>query len=253
MGSRLLKLRSVSLGAHGRLAILEDVSTQHKAEEHRREFVANVSHELRTPITTILMNVEVLLDLNIEEKKFVKAIHRNSKRLSLLVNGLLDLSRIESGEMELSIQKYKLEPIVQQVVAALETNISNKNQTVRVNMDPDVRAIVDAQALEQVLTNLVSNAIKYTPDGTTIQIHSRMHDQEVVLEVEDDGVGIPLKHQERLFERFYRVDKGRSRDEGGTGLGLAIVRHLIEAMGGEVAVSSAEPNGTVFTIRLQAE
>ena len=150
------------------------------------------------------------------------------------------------------MQFYKFEPIVQHVVAALETNILKKNQTIQIDVSPDIRAVVDAQALEQVLTNLVSNAIKYTPNGTTIQIRSEIQDQEVVVEIEDNGTGIPLKHQERLFERFYRVDKGRSRDEGGTGLGLAIVRHLTEAMGGEVTVSSAVPNGTIFSVHLQA-
>ncbi len=233
----------------GALMVVRDITKLRNLERMRRDFVANISHELRTPITTIQMNIEALLDLELEADRFVNAIHRNSKRLSLLVNGLLDLSRIESGEMELSLQSYRLKPIVQQVLAALETNIINKQHKLQVDVSDDIRAVVDAQALEQVLTNLISNAIKYSPIETTIQVRAHFQDPEVIIEVEDNGLGISPKHRTRLFERFYRVDKGRSRDEGGTGLGLAIVRHLTEAMGGEVGVRSVEPNGSIFWIR----
>ena len=232
----------------GALLVVRDITKLRQLERMRRDFVANISHELRTPITTILMNMEVLTDEQ-GENPFVQAIHRNTKRLSLLVNGLLDLSRIEAGQMELSIQPYRLKPIALNVQSALHTRAGQKDQTIDLEIEEDLRVHVDAQAMEQVLSNLVSNACKYSLQGSQIVIRGYTQERDVLIEVEDNGLGIPEKHQSRLFERFYRIDKGRSRDEGGTGLGLAIVRHLVEAMGGEVGVRNASPQGAVFWVR----
>ena len=232
----------------GALLVVRDITKIRQLERMRRDFVANISHELRTPITTILMNMEVLIDEQ-GNNPFVQSIHRNTERLSLLVNALLDLSRIEAGQMELSIQPYLLQPIATNVQSALHTRAGHKEQTIEVEIDSSLEAHVDAQAIEQVLINLVSNACKYSQTGSSIVIRGYLMEKAIWLEVEDDGLGIPQKHQSRLFERFYRVDKGRARDEGGTGLGLAIVRHLVEAMGGEVGVRNAQPQGAVFWMR----
>ena len=232
----------------GALLVVRDITKIRQLERMRRDFVANISHELRTPITTILMNMEVLIGEQ-GENLFVQAIHRNTARLSLLVNGLLDLSRIESGQMELSIQPYRLKSIAHNVQSALHTRAGQKEQTIELDISDELRVHVDAQAMEQVLSNLVSNACKYSSQGSRIVIRGNLQDRDVWIEVEDNGLGIPEKHQSRLFERFYRIDKGRSRDEGGTGLGLAIVRHLVEAMNGEVGVRNATPQGAVFWVR----
>ena len=248
---RYIELVGLPIESGGAIFVVRDITKLRNLERMRRDFVANISHELRTPITTILMNVEVLAEIE-SDNSFVEAIHRNSDRLSLLVNGLLDLSRIESGEMELTLQRLKLKPIVDRVCGALESRAATKKQLLHIEVDTLAIAVVDAQAVEQVLTNLVTNAIKYSPEGTNIIIRAVNTPEldQITMEIEDDGQGISAKHQKRLFERFYRVDKGRSRDEGGTGLGLAIVKHLVDAMGGEVGMRDATPKGSIFWVRL---
>ena len=235
----------------GAIFVVRDITKIRHLERVRRDFIANISHELRTPITTILMNVEALMDESTDDR-FVNAIHRNADRLSLLVNGLLELSRIESGDVELTLQQLELSPLVERVCGTLDSLVKKKQQQLEVDIPEGCLAVVDVQAMEQILTNLVSNAIKYAPITSVIVIRTRLQGDHLLIEVEDNGQGISLKHQKRLFERFYRVDKGRSRDEGGTGLGLAIVRHLVEAMGGEVGVRSVKPHGSIFWVRLNA-
>ena len=235
----------------GAIFVVRDITKIRHLERVRRDFIANISHELRTPITTILMNVEALMDESTDDR-FVNAIHRNADRLSLLVNGLLDLSRIESGDVELTLQQLELRPLVDRVCGTLDSLIQKKQQQLDIHIPEGCLAVVDVQALEQILINLVGNAIKYAPETSVIVIRTYLEGEYLLIEVEDNGQGISLKHQKRLFERFYRVDKGRSRDEGGTGLGLAIVRHLVEAMGGEVGIRSANPHGSIFWVRLNA-
>jgi len=246
-----IELVGLPIDTGGAIFVVRDITKIRNLERVRRDFIANISHELRTPITTILMNVEALMEMQ-EENPFVQSIHRNSDRLSLLVNGLLDLSRIEAGEMELTLQRLKLKPIVERVCAALESRANGKLQRLQLDIEEPAIAVVDAQAVEQILTNLVTNAIKYSPKGSiiTIRTYDLVDTEQLMLEVEDNGQGVSIKHQRRLFERFYRVDKGRSRDEGGTGLGLAIVKHLVDAMGGKVGFKAAEPHGSIFWIRL---
>ena len=245
-----------SLGA---LLVIRDITKLRRLERVRRDFIANISHELRTPVTVILMNVETLLEEKEMEpsvqRRFLGAIQRNSTRLSRLLNDLLDLSSIEAGQYSLDLQDYNLLPIMEQVSQNLEERYRAKKQQVVIerNENTELHAFCDSQAIEQILTNLVENAIKYTPEGTTICL--RMIDENDVLciEVEDNGLGILAKHQPRLFERFYRVDKGRSRDAGGTGLGLSIVRHLADIMGGQVGMRIAESGGSIFWVRLLVE
>ena len=245
-----------SLGA---LLVIRDITKLRRLERVRRDFIANISHELRTPVSVILMNVETLL----EEKemdastqtRFLGAIQRNSTRLSRLLNDLLDLSSIEAGQYTLDLQDYNLLPIMEQVSQNLEERYRAKNQQVVIerNENTECHAFCDREAVEQILTNLVENAIKYTPEGSTIRLRTIEEEDVLCIEVEDNGLGILAKHQPRLFERFYRVDKGRSLDAGGTGLGLSIVRHLTDIMGGEVGMRTAESGGSIFWVRLLIE
>lgn len=241
----------------GALLVIRDITKLRRLERVRRDFIANISHELRTPVTVILMNVETLL--NEEEmdskmqRRFLAAIQRNSARLSRLLNDLLDLSRIEAGQYALELQKYRVLPIVEQVCQNLEESYLVKKQQTQIDVTEGSLAFCDRQALEQILTNLIENAIKYTPEETTISIRTIEHDEFTRIEVEDNGPGIPIRYQPRLFERFYRVDKGRSRDAGGTGLGLSIVRNLADIMGGQVGMKSASLNGSIFWVDLPIE
>lgn len=241
----------------GALLVIRDITKLRRLERVRKDFIANISHELRTPVTVILMNVETLLDdemMDLQtQKRFLDAIQRNSVRLSRLLNDLLDLSRIEAGQYALNLQEYPIRPIVEQVCRSLEERFLAKNQKMIIEIEEQSYAFFDRQALEQVLTNFVENAIKYTPNETTILIRNIEKNGCMRIEVEDNGTGIALKHQPRLFERFYRVDKGRSKEAGGTGLGLAIVRHLAETMGGKVGMRSAISGGAIFWVDLLIE
>lgn len=245
---------------NGCILVLRDITKIRRLERVRRDFIANISHELRTPITTMLMNLEALEEM--EGNPFVEAITRNANRVRVLVDGLLDLSRIEAGKYEIAPQRLQLAPLVQKVCAILENKAIRKEQKIQQDIPPEIVVYLDMVALEQILSNLLDNAIKYTPNHTTIvirakidaieSIHSKKNhvkpiEKILCIEVEDNGMGIPIKHQPRIFERFYRVDKGRSREEGGTGLGLSIVKHLVEAMQGDISVRDADPHGTVFT------
>ena len=245
---RYYEVLGLPLEGNGSLLVLRDITKIRRLERVRRDFVANISHELRTPITTIMMNVEALLQGT--ENLFLTAIQRNSQRLNLLVNGLLDLSRIEAGQYELTVQQTTLKPLIDRVVLSLEEKWRQKQQSIHVNIPSDLQAFVDIQAMEHVLTNLLENAIKYTPQTSEIWVEGIVKKKSVRLEVRDNGTGIPAKHLPRLFERFYRVDKGRSREAGGTGLGLSIVKHLVESMGGEVGVYNATEGGAVFWMTL---
>jgi two-component system phosphate regulon sensor histidine kinase PhoR len=198
--------------------------------------------------------------------QFVEAIVTNADRLSHLIADLLDIARIESGRMDLARVPVSVASVVERVRAALLPAVTDKRHTLAVDVDAGVQVEGDAKALEQIVTNLVDNAIKYTPRGGRISVRAQVAVDEgerdetgapvgaprdvVRLIVEDDGPGVAPEHQPRLFERFYRVDKGRAREEGGTGLGLAIVRHLAEAMGGDARVENNEPRGSRFIVTL---
>jgi two-component system phosphate regulon sensor histidine kinase PhoR len=240
----------------GLLLVFFDVTEIRRLETVRRDFVANVSHELRTPIASICSATETLLGGALGDPpaatQFVQMIERNGERLRHLVEDLLDLSRIES-------QDYKLEREAIEVGAMVERSLSllqQKAQRGRVRTDseipsnlPLVRA--DQRALEQVITNLVDNGIKYCPPGSRVVVKARPDGEALLrLTVEDSGPGIPERDLPRIFERFYRVDPGRSREMGGTGLGLSIVKHLVEAMGGEVGVESRVGVGSSFWFTL---
>jgi two-component system, OmpR family, phosphate regulon sensor histidine kinase PhoR len=226
-----------------------------RLETVRRDFVANVSHELRTPISVIRANAETLLEPDIDpvfRYKLVEAILRHSERLTSLVDDLLDLSRLEAGKQTLTYQQIYLKQAVERIVASHLQPASERHIEVRYEVAEFLSCRADARAVDQVLSNLLDNAIKYTPPGGRVLIRSFLcaGRSTVRLEVEDSGQGIDPNHQERIFERFYRVDSGRSRDVGGTGLGLSIVKHLVEAMHGNVGVQSALPHGSLFWVEL---
>ncbi len=234
------------------LIVLRDVTELRQLERVRQDFVANVSHELRTPITVVQTHAETLLDAALEEpdaaRRFVEAIHRHAIRLSRLVSDLLDLSRIEAGSRTLEPQPFNVRAVADTVAASL----GERGQVaLSVHVDPALVAYADEDAVDQVLLNLMDNALKYTPAGGSVEVQARrVEGRRVRVEIRDDGQGVPPKHRPRLFERFYRVDKGRSREAGGTGLGLSIVKHLVESMGGRVGYTARQPAGSIFWLEL---
>jgi two-component system phosphate regulon sensor histidine kinase PhoR len=236
--------------------VLRDVSELRKLESMRRDFVANVSHELRTPVSIISANVETLVSgaLNdpVRAQEFLSAVQRNAERLARLVNDLLDLSRIEAGQYEVSLGTMTAEGPVSAVFDLLETRAHDRGLTLHVDVEDDLTFVGEERSLEQVLINLVDNAIKYTPPGGRIGLDVKREGDHVLFEISDTGPGVPEAHRARLFERFYRVDPGRSRDMGGTGLGLSIVKHLVETMQGSVGMRAREGGGSVFWVRLAA-
>lgn len=229
-----------------------DVTTRKRAEQVRTEFVANVSHELRTPLAAIRGYVETCLEPERDGadppyRQFLPIIHRHAMRLNALIEDLLIISRIESRAMTLNVQPMQIHHCVENAIATVAPEAEKKRIHV-VNalpaMLPDARA--DQSALERILINLIENAIKYSGDGAEVRISGEAQAHEVRVMVHDDGVGIPKEDQLRIFERFYRVDKARSRKEGGTGLGLSIVKHLVQSLGGEVWVDSEPGRGSTF-------
>ncbi len=234
--------------------VLRDVSELRKLETMRRDFVANVSHELRTPVSIISANVETLVGgaLNDPQRaeEFLGAVQRNAERLSRLVSELLDLSRIEADDQQLELKPMTAEGAVGAVIDLLETRAHDRGLELELSIEDDLAFMGEPRSFEQVLVNLVDNAIKYTPRGGTVGIDVHHEDRDALIEVWDTGPGVPEAHRPRLFERFYRVDPGRSRDMGGTGLGLSIVKHLVECMHGTVGMRPRQKKGSIFWVRL---
>jgi two-component system phosphate regulon sensor histidine kinase PhoR len=234
------------------LLLMRDVTDRRRAEATRRDFAANASHELRTPIAAINAAAETLLGGAITNQEtarpFVEIIARHTERLSRLSNDLLDLSRIESRQWPIELAPLELAPLSLEVVSLFAEAARAKGLTLQAEVPADLRLRADGQALEQILVNLVENAIKYTQRGG-VTVVGTVDGGFGVVAVKDTGVGIERHHLPRIFERFYRVDPGRSREAGGTGLGLAIVKHLAQAQGGEVQVESGS-TGTTFSVRL---
>ena len=223
-------------------------------ERSRQEFVANVSHELRTPLSLIKGYVETLLDGAKDNPevaaKFLQTVTRNAERLRLLIDDLLTISELESGHLKLNLQTVSLRSLSEKVV----TDLGNRAAARRVTLCdtiPDVAVQADPDRLEQVLSNLVDNAIKYGRVEGTVTLTARpASDNAIEVAVQDDGPGIPPEALGRVFERFYRVDKGRSREQGGTGLGLSIVKHLVQNQGGKTWVTSEPGRGATFYFTL---
>jgi two-component system, OmpR family, phosphate regulon sensor histidine kinase PhoR len=237
------------------LLVLFDVTEMRRLETIRRDFVANVSHELRTPVASLRSAAETLRTALDRDPKsaaeFIDIIERNSKRLGDLIVDLLDLSRIEARELRLSKQALDVPRLVDRTLATFAERAAARGIRLGTEMPAGLApAAGDPIAFDRVLTNLVDNAIKYAPDGARVTVGAGEGKDKIVVTVADTGPGIEERHLPRLFERFYRVDPGRSREMGGTGLGLSIVKHLIEAMDGEVSVQSEPGKGSTFTFSL---
>ena len=237
-------------------AVFVDVTEMRRLESMRRDFVANVSHELRTPVTAIRSAAETLQsglpdDPNVLVQ-FIGIIERNAGRLQDLVEDVLDLSHIESKELKLHLEPLELRAVYGQVLSLFRERAERKGIVLVNDASPKLpRVVADRRALEHVLTNLVDNAVKYCGGGACVRTSALELEDELRLIVADDGPGIEARHLPRIFERFYRVDAGRSRELGGTGLGLSIVKHLVEAMGGAVRVESTPGQGTSFSFTLK--
>jgi len=244
-------------GEGGVIAVIHDITDQKRLDDARREFVANVSHELRTPLTNIRSYTETLLDaageLPLEtEKQFLGVISSESERMARIVTDLLTLSRLDYGRMELRMTEFSLVEMLQNIVDAMKLNAEESNHELQLEIiEPLPKIVGDRDRLEQVVVNIVSNAIKYTPPGGHIWISAQLElDEAVRIIVKDDGIGIPEEDVPRLFERFYRVDKARSRAAGGTGLGLAIAKEIVEQHAGHISVESVYGEGATVTISL---
>jgi two-component system phosphate regulon sensor histidine kinase PhoR len=238
----------------GTILVFHDLTRLKQLERTREEFVANVSHELRTPLSLIKGYVETLLDgaRNNPEvaDRFLKIIERNTQRLDLLIQDLLTISALESGRMKLNPQHVELRPLVEKVFSDMKAPAQNKNIEL-VSQLPELAAVADSNRLEQVLANLVDNAIKYGRAQGSVTVGGKQSDDgKIEIFVQDDGPGIPPESLDHVFERFYRVDKARSREQGGTGLGLSIVKHIVQAHGGDVRVESEPGKGATFFFTL---
>jgi len=239
----------------GSVFTIRDVTDLRQLETVRRDFVANVSHELRTPVTAIRGATETLLAGAIDDAaataRFVEIIDRNSRRLVRLVEDLLDLSRIESRELKLPLEPLDAREVAVHAVSLIERAAEERGVDLEVKVPRELpRTRANRRALEQVLSNLLDNAVKYAGPGAVVTVNAEVKGDRVRIRVDDTGPGIEKHHLPRLFERFYRVDAGRSREMGGTGLGLAIVKHLVEAMGGRISVKSAPGRGASFRFTL---
>lgn len=246
------------------LFVLHDITRQKKLEAVRKDFVANVSHELRTPLSLVKGCAETLVDGHREmpdadRDRFLRTIHRHSERLATLIEDLLSLSRLESANPGLNIERVSISQLLHSIADDYRARPSASAHRITADIDPAIgEAGIDAQKITQVFENLLNNALKYTPAGSTITITAKRrpapaHEgggNEVEVCVRDNGPGIPGADLPHMFERFYRVDKGRSRETGGTGLGLSIVKHIVQLHGGRVRVESTQGRGAAFFFTL---
>lgn len=259
---RVFDLRVVPLGVAGRkdsagaIGVFFDITQLEKLERVRQEFLSNVSHELRTPLTAIVAFVETLeagaLNEPENSQRFLAIIRKNAARMQNLIDDILELTAIEGGTIGVHAEATELLPVANDVINSLAAQAASRGITVQNKVDSGTIVFADPRRLEQMLTNLVENAIKFNRDSGEVVIECENGDRSRI-RVRDTGEGIPAQHLDRLFERFYRVDRARSRELGGTGLGLAIVKHLARAHGGEVRVKSILGQGSVFEIDLPME
>ena len=239
----------------GIIVLLQDVTKHEQLENMRKEFVANVSHELKTPLTTIKSYTETLLDGAIENKElathFLTVVDTEADRMTRLVRDLLQLSNLDYQQGKWNKRSIDLSVIIKEAVLKLEVSAKNKNhQLIYNNPQEHINVSVDEDKMEQVVLNIISNSIKYTPDGGVIEVSLEVIEGKAVLTIMDNGMGIPKEDLPRIFERFYRVDKARSREMGGTGLGLSIAKEIVEAHEGDIGIQSREDLGTKVTIFL---
>ncbi|HEY4485937.1 MAG TPA: phosphate regulon sensor histidine kinase PhoR, partial [Nitrospiria bacterium] len=235
--------------------VFHDITGIKRLERVRKDFVANVSHELRTPLTSIKGYVEALMDGAkddpMKNAEFLGIIQRHAEQLNATITDLLQLSTIESGRYEWRREAVSIPDLIESAARVIRPMAAKKRQTLEVRCaEPAPKIMADADRLIEALTNLMDNAVKYTPEGGRITVEAAAADGGAAIHVSDTGIGIPAREIPRLFERFYRVDRARSRDLGGTGLGLSIVKHIVEAHGGKVTVESEAGKGSRFTVTL---
>lgn len=240
----------------GCVLVFHDVTELRRLENLRRDFVSNVSHELKTPLAAIQAYTETLLDGAMEDeqhsRRFLEHIGQQSERLHAQINDLLTLARVEAQQDSVQLEPVELRAVAAACVAEHQAVADSRQIELSLEAkDPDLVVMSEPHDLRTVLDNLLDNAIKYTPPGGQVKIACRREGQHAVVVVSDTGIGISQEHLSRVFERFYRTDKARSRDKGGTGLGLAIVKHLVQRCGGEVSVTSQPEMGSSFTVRMR--
>jgi two-component system phosphate regulon sensor histidine kinase PhoR len=262
-GKRILSLHASPIypeGGHdvnsGALAFIDDITQLRKLEEMRTEFVSNVTHELKTPLTSIQGFVETLKTGAVNDPKvagkFLDIIDIEADRLRMLINDILSLSEIENIKQDNEKQLFELFPLAEEVESMLANAAQDKGISINLQINPDLRLEANRHRIKQLLINLMDNAIKYNKPGGNVTVSAHVIGNSVEIHVRDTGIGIPENHTDRIFERFYRVDKGRSREMGGTGLGLSIVKHIAQLYGGSVHVVSEEGKGSDFIVKLPA-
>ncbi len=255
MGAKAFSVTAEPLPDGGVVSVLHDMSEIERVEKTRRDFIANVSHELRTPLTSIRGYAETLLDttemVNGNTREFLQVIRRNAERMGRLTEDLLVLARVESGEEKLDLQKHSPRQLIQEAISAMQETARAAGMELSMGEVADTLVIADSYAIQQVLANLISNGVRYAQSGKKISVGAREEESSVEFYVSDMGPGISSEHLPRIFERFYRVDKARSRETGGTGLGLAIVKHIVLNHGGTVRVESSVGHGSTFFFTLQ--
>ncbi len=238
----------------GVIVSVQDITKQQKLEKSRREFVANVSHELKTPITTIKSYVETIMENELErdtQLQFLDVVNKESDRMTRLIQDLLTLSRLDGKLLLRSKEPLDVCELINEVVQKQSFEAKRRQHTLVFHQLGDIPPVYIARdRMEQILTNILSNAIKYTPDGGSIEVTAKQLYSNAYITVKDTGIGIPAKDLDRIFERFYRVDKARSRDMGGTGLGLAIAKEFVQAYGGDITINSVQNEGTEVSITL---
>ncbi len=238
----------------GIIVVFQDITVEHKLDIMRKEFVANVSHELKTPITTIKSYAETLLERDLDEstsQKFLTVIDNECDRMARLVKDLLQLSNLDYKKTNWKRAEISLGDTLNDIISKLDLLFKEKDQKVVTNIQENMENIVvDKDGIEQVILNIISNAIKYTDKHGEIEIQSYQNEDNLIIKISDNGIGIPEEDQERIFERFYRVEKGRSRELGGTGLGLAIAKEIIEAHDGQIILKSQSGQGTTVELHL---
>ena len=258
-GPRFLKIyfAPIRLGAEGKglMAVLHDVTEQRKLDDSRREFVANVSHELRTPLTNVRGYAETLMSADDIDRdiqmRFLGVISSEADRMTRIVKDLLTLTRLDYNRMEMHMQRMDLRELGQKAAAAMEGQAKSQGLTLTCDLPAEMPAVTgDPERIQQVIINIITNAIKYNKPQGSIAITGGVEAEQVFLRVEDTGIGVPKADLERLFERFYRVDKARSRESGGTGLGLAIAKQIVETHGGRIGFDSEYGKGSIVTLYL---
>jgi two-component system phosphate regulon sensor histidine kinase PhoR len=239
------------------VGVFYDISKIERLENIRQEFLSNISHELRTPLTSILAFVETLEDGAIEDREnnlhFLGVIRKNAERMHHLIDDILELSSIESGNIRIEPNSISLAPQIEEAFTNLSSKADERSIALINEVSTDVRIFADVMRIGQMLTNLIDNAIKFNRESGTVTVSHRLDNAKHIISVADSGEGISPDHLDRVFERFYRTDRARSREIGGTGLGLAIVKHLARLHGGEVSAQSEIGSGTIFSIELPSE